>query len=108
MFVAGLLSGGFGYGLSAPFWQVKTRLQAGLESRPLYRNTADGLARIVREEGVRALWRGGSALVVRGVLMNSKFVACLAPSRRLRHRRAPSRQGLTIKIHSPNMSGGFY
>ena len=81
MFAAGLLSGGLGYGLSTPFWVVKTRLQAGLESRPLYRHTADGLARVVREEGARALWRGGSALVVRGALMNSKWPSAVATRR---------------------------
>ena len=71
MFAAGLMSGGLGYGLSTPLWQLKTRLQAGLESTPLYRNALHGLRTMWQEEGGRALYRGWSALVVRGALMNA-------------------------------------
>lgn len=71
MFAAGLVSGGIGYGISTPAWQLKTRLQAGLESTPLYRNLLDGTITIVKEEGVLGLYRGCSALIVRGALMNA-------------------------------------
>ena len=71
MFGAGLLSGGFGYGLSTPAWQLKTRLQAGLETGVLYRHSLDGVRQIIRNNGVAALYRGCLPLVVRGALMNA-------------------------------------
>eukprot|EP00040_Diaphanoeca_grandis_P000077 m.14293 g.14293 ORF g.14293 m.14293 type:complete len:297 (-) comp10072_c0_seq2:114-1004(-) len=71
MFAAGLISGGFGYGISTPLWQVKTRIQAGYETGRVYRNMFDGLKTIWTTEGGAALYRGASALIVRGALMNS-------------------------------------
>jgi hypothetical protein len=72
MFLAGLISGGIGYGLSTPLWQCKTVLQAGVETRrPLYKNGLDGLVQIAKAGGVRGLYRGASALIVRGALMNA-------------------------------------
>ena len=87
MFLAGVLSGGAGYGLSTPWWQIKTRLQASagvvdsqsgllrtgacVGQRPLFRNSLQALPIIWNEGGVRSLYRGLSALVVRGALMNA-------------------------------------
>lgn len=72
MFLAGLISGGVGYGLSTPLWQLKTILQAGVETKGgLYRNGLHGLRSILQTSGIRGLYRGMSALVVRGALMNA-------------------------------------
>ena len=85
MFAAGLVSGGLGYGISNPFWQMKTRIQAaagkvvngvcvtGTRSGkpPLYRNGLEGIREVVRTEGPRQLYRGASVLVLRGALMNA-------------------------------------
>ena len=85
MFSAGLLSGGFGYGISTPMWQMKTRLQASTGrlvdgkyvtglckgQRPLYSNFVQGMSQIAKQEGFAQLYRGGSALIIRGALMNS-------------------------------------
>ena len=72
MFLAGLLSGGIGYGMSTPAWGVKTRLQASAgRDPPLYRTGAHGVVHIARTEGLRALYRGASALILRGALMNA-------------------------------------
>ena len=85
MFGAGLISGGVGYGLSNPFWQMKTRVQAAAGKvvngvcvtgtragqPPLYRSDLGGMASVARTEGLGSLYRGSSVLVVRGALMNS-------------------------------------
>ena len=34
-----------------------------------YRHALDGLWRVAREEGVRVLWMGGSAVVMRSIMM---------------------------------------
>lgn len=86
MFGAGLVSGGIGYGISTPMWQMKTRLQAttgrvgadgllitGLRKgkKPLYRNGIDGIMQVTAQEGALQLYRGLWPLVIRGALMNS-------------------------------------
>lgn len=68
-----------------PIYLVKTRLQLQprtrggdsvdpLASRPLYRNSADAVARIVREEGAVALYRGFAA----SLLLSSHGAVLLA------------------------------
>ena len=72
MFLAGLISGGVGYGMSTPAWGVKTRLQASAgRVPPLYASGMHGIVHIARNEGLAALYRGASALVLRGALMNA-------------------------------------
>jgi len=73
MFLAGLFSGGFGYFISTPAWVVKTRLQAGMESvRPPQGNGFAVASTIFKQEGgIFGLYRGASALIVRGALINA-------------------------------------
>lgn len=85
MLAAGLLSGAVGYFIPTPFQLLKVRLQgidAGLVcsttgrlttgaragEMPLYRSLRVGLHRVYEKEGVKGLWRGGSALTFRGSL----------------------------------------
>ena len=42
-----------------------------------YRHAVDGLWRVYREEGVAVLWRGGSAVVMRAILMTIAQVSSL-------------------------------
>lgn len=72
MFFAGLLSGGFGYFISTPAWVIKTRLQTGRESKhPPKGNGIRICSEIVRQDGVKGLYRGASALIIRGALINA-------------------------------------
>ena len=88
MLAAGLLSGAVGYFIPTPFQLLKVRLQgidAGLVDRttgrlvtgaragetPLYSSLRVGLQRVYAKEGVKGLWRGGSALTFRGSLHSS-------------------------------------
>jgi len=73
MFIAGLLSGGVGYWISTPAWVIKTRLQAGKESttNPPKGNGMQVCKDILRHKGIKGLYRGASALVVRGALVNA-------------------------------------
>jgi len=86
MFVAGLLAGGLGYGISTPFWVLKTKIQAGLEHKSslkscggavagakptVYPDSLRGLRMLWHEGRLPGLFRGTGALVVRGALMNA-------------------------------------
>jgi hypothetical protein len=86
MAMAGFLSGAVGYGLSTPFFLMKTRLQAeagrvGADGilqtgarkgkRPQYRHMAHGFSEIIKNEGFLQLYRGGTALVIRGALLTA-------------------------------------
>ena len=73
MFLAGLLSGGLGYGISTPAWLVKARLQAGMETTggPPYRHGFEGVRHVFAADGIRGLYRGAAALIARGALMNA-------------------------------------
>uniref|UniRef100_A0A7S3R606 Uncharacterized protein n=1 Tax=Dunaliella tertiolecta TaxID=3047 RepID=A0A7S3R606_DUNTE len=57
-FCMGLSVGVFATCFNAPFDVVKSRMQSQLPDQRLYTNTFQALAKINREEGPRALWRG--------------------------------------------------
>lgn len=71
MFIAGLGAGAVGYGVSTPFWVLKSRLQAGMEGERHHKSTFDGLRSIWRGDGLAGLYRGAGVLMVRGAMMNS-------------------------------------
>ena len=66
-------AGGFGGFVGAPADLINVRMQNDsklpVASRRNYKNAVEGLVRVAREEGVPALWRGSSMVVVRAVLM---------------------------------------
>lgn len=67
---AGASSGILGAAVGSPFFLVKTRLQAYSPFLPVgtqhkYRNAVDGFKQIHRAEGVRGLYRGVGAAMVR-------------------------------------------
>lgn len=83
MMAAGMVAGSIGYLVGTPTYQIKNRIQAQqgllldgvyttgacIGQRPKFRNGIQGLIYISSAEGVPALWRAGSALVVRGGLI---------------------------------------
>lgn len=71
MFLAGLVSGGIGYYISTPAWVVKTRLQTGMEGSKYKGNAIRLFYEIFKQDGFRGLYRGSSALLVRGALINA-------------------------------------
>ncbi|MCJ1462676.1 Mitochondrial oxaloacetate carrier protein [Pseudocyphellaria aurata] len=67
---SGAASGILGAAAGSPFFLVKTRLQSFSPSLPVgtqhgYKNTVDGLRQIGRGEGIRGLYRGVGAAMVR-------------------------------------------
>ena len=67
---SGAASGILGAAAGSPFFLVKTRLQSYSPFLPVgtqhpYRNAIDGLSQIQRHEGVRGLYRGVGAAMVR-------------------------------------------
>jgi len=85
MFFSGLALGSFGYWLSTPLFQAKTRLQAqlgrevvvsgtpGMKLPPavLFTGTGDFLQKVFASDGIRGLYRGATPLLVRGGLFTS-------------------------------------
>lgn len=67
---SGAASGILGAAAGSPFFLVKTRLQSFSPSLPVgtqhgYKNTPDGLRQIGRNEGIKGLFRGVGAAMVR-------------------------------------------
>lgn len=67
---SGAASGMLGAAAGSPFFLVKTRLQSYSPFLPVgtqhgYKNAVDGLRRISRNEGIRGLYRGVGAAMVR-------------------------------------------
>jgi solute carrier family 25 protein 34/35 len=67
---SGASSGILGAAAGSPFFLVKTRLQSFSPTAPVgtqhqYKNTADGMKQIYKNEGVRGLYRGVGAAMVR-------------------------------------------
>ncbi|EPS32492.1 hypothetical protein PDE_07452 [Penicillium oxalicum 114-2] len=67
---AGAASGVIGAAAGSPFFLVKTRLQSYSPFLPVgtqhnYKNSIDGLSRIYRSEGVKGIYRGVGAAMIR-------------------------------------------
>jgi hypothetical protein len=72
-------AGAIGAFVGSPADLVLVRMQADgklpVGQRIGYKNAFDGLARIIREEGVVSLWRGSGPNSIRAMLMNTGQVA---------------------------------
>ena len=75
MFSAGLLSGAVGYITSTPLWQIKTRVQAGVELKQdrAVRNDWQAMrGMFTAQRGkLSAAYKGAGVLAVRGAMMNA-------------------------------------
>lgn len=77
--VAGLAAGGLGALIGTPADLALVRMQADGMLKPGlrkdYKNVADALMRITREEGVARLWNGAGPTVVRAMALNLGMLA---------------------------------
>jgi solute carrier family 25 oxoglutarate transporter 11 len=79
-FYCSVTAGAIGSIIGNPMDLILVRFQSDTmqppEKRRNYKHAGDAFMRIIREEGVLALWRGCTPTIVRAVLMN---VGMLAP-----------------------------
>ena len=78
--LSGMCSGAVAVTIGTPFDVSLVRMQ-GDSMKPVaerrgYRNVFDALSRVAKEEGVRALYSGLSANILRGMAMNVGQLAC--------------------------------
>ena len=76
---AGLASGALGSAIGNPADLALVRMQADMtlpaSERRGYSGVGNALIRIVREEGVTALWRGSTPTVVRAMALNASMMS---------------------------------
>lgn len=107
---SGAASGILGAAAGSPFFLVKTRLQSYSPSLPVgtqhtYRNTADGLTKIYKTEGVRGLYRGiGAACVRTGFGSSVQLPTYFFAKRRLQHHLGME-EGPALHLASSTASG---
>ncbi|CAO2188606.1 unnamed protein product [Urochloa humidicola] len=76
---AGLIAGGIGAAVGNPADVAMVRMQADgrlpIADRRNYRSVGDAIGRMVRDEGVRSLWRGSSLTVNRAMIVTASQLA---------------------------------
>ena len=107
---SGAASGVLGAAAGSPFFLVKTRLQSFSPFLPVgtqhaYRNSVDGLSQIYRAEGVKGLYRGiGAAMVRTGFGSSVQLPTYFFAKRRL-IRHLEMEEGLALHLASSTASG---
>lgn len=107
---SGATSGILGAAAGSPFFLVKTRLQSFSPFLPVgtqhgYRNAFDGLSKISREEGIRGLYRGVGAAMVRTGFGSSVQLPTYFFAKRRLVRHAGMSEGLGLHLASSAASG---
>jgi len=107
---SGAASGILGAMAGSPFFLVKTRLQSYSPFLPVgtqhkYRNSFDGLSKIYRAEGVRGLYRGMGASMVRTGAGSSVQLPTYFFAKRRLIRHAGMEDGLALHLLSSTASG---
>ncbi|KAL3965338.1 hypothetical protein ACCO45_002342, partial [Purpureocillium lilacinum] len=93
-----------------PFFLVKTRLQSYSPFRPVgtqhqYRNAIDGLSQIYRAEGIRGLYRGVGAAMIRTGFGSSVQLPTYFFAKRRLVRHAGMEEGPALHLASSTVSG---
>jgi solute carrier family 25, member 34/35 len=106
----GAASGVIGAAAGSPFFLVKTRLQSYSPFRPVgtqhqYRGAADGLSQIYRAEGLRGLYRGVSAAMIRTGFGSSVQLPTYFFAKRQFVKHLGMEEGLPLHIASSSVSG---
>ncbi|KAL2129487.1 hypothetical protein VTI74DRAFT_7674 [Chaetomium olivicolor] len=106
----GAASGVMGAAAGSPFFLVKTRLQSFSPFRPVgtqhrYRNAWDGLSQIYRSEGVRGLYRGVGAAMIRTGFGSSVQLPTYFFAKRRLMRHLGMEEGPALHLASSTASG---
>lgn len=107
---SGAASGILGAAAGSPFFLVKTRLQSFSPSLPVgtqhgYKNSLDGLRKVNRSEGIKGLYRGvGAAMVRTGFGSSVQLPTYFFAKRRLK-RHLSMEEGLGLHMASSAASG---
>ena len=107
---SGATSGILGAAAGSPFFLVKTRLQSFSPSLPVgtqhgYRNSFDGLSKISRQEGLKGLYRGVGAAMVRTGFGSSVQLPTYFFAKRRLVRHAGMKEGPGLHLASSAASG---
>ena len=107
---SGAASGVIGAALASPFFLVKTRLQSYSPFLPVgtqhkYRNAVDGLSTIYRNEGIRGLYRGVEAAMVRTGFGSSVQLPTYFFAKRHLMRQLGMEEGPSLHLTSSACSG---
>ena len=106
----GAASGILGAAAGSPFFLAKTRLQSYSSFRPVgtqhnYRNAWDGLSQIYRAEGVRGLYRGVGAAMIRTGFGSSVQLPTYFFAKRRLVRHLGMEEGPALHLASSTASG---
>ena len=107
---SGASSGVLGAMAGSPFFLIKTRLQSYSPFLPVgtqhkYRNAVDGMSQIYRSEGVRGLYRGMAAAMVRTGAGSSVQLPTYFFAKRRLIRHFGMEDGLALHLLSSTASG---
>ena len=107
---SGATSGVLGAAAGSPFFLVKTRLQSYSPFLPVgtqhgYKNAVDGLTKITRQEGVRGLYRGVGAAMVRTGFGSSVQLPTYFFAKRRLIKHAGMKEGPGLHLASSAASG---
>ncbi|KAH7378005.1 mitochondrial oxaloacetate transport protein [Cadophora sp. MPI-SDFR-AT-0126] len=108
--LSGALSGIIGAVLGSPFFLVKTRMQTYSRAVPMgtqhvYTNTWSALKGIYRSEGIKGLYRGCDAAIVRTGVGSSAQLPCYYAAKRVLIERTNMREGTVLYLISSSISG---
>lgn len=108
--LCGASSGMLGAAAGSPFFLVKTRLQSFSPFLPVgtqhnYRNAVDGLRQIYRKEGVRGLYRGVDAAMIRTGFGSSVQLPTYFFAKRRLVKHLDMEEGPALHLASSTVSG---
>lgn len=107
---AGAVSGVIGAAAGSPFFLVKTRLQSYSPFLPVgtqhnYKNSIDGLSKIYRSEGVKGIYRGVGAAMIRTSFGSSVQLPTYFFAKRRLNRHLGIEEGPALHLASSAASG---
>lgn len=107
---AGAVSGVIGAAAGSPFFLVKTRLQSYSPFLPVgtqhnYKNSFDGLRKIYKSEGIRGVYRGVGAAMIRTSFGSAAQLPTYFFAKRRLTRHLGMEEGPTLHLASSTASG---
>lgn len=108
--ISGALSGVIGAVLGSPFFLIKTRMQtyspiAPMGTQHVYRNTWDALRSIYGAEGLKGLYRGCDAAIVRTGMGSSVQLPCYYAAKGVLVKHTSMIEGTALHLVSSSISG---